>query len=67
VLRTFDVPDTRATHVRLVVAANQCTGGPVYAGEQDADPSFTTDRAAGSARDQEVRAAELQVFSAAIR
>ena len=67
VLRTFDVPDTKATHVRLVVAANQCTGGPVYAGEQDADPSYTTDCAAGSARDQEVRAAELQVFSAAIR
>ena len=65
--RTFDVPDTKATHVKLVVLANQCTGGPAYAGEQDADPAYTTDCAAGSARDQDVRAAELQVFSAAVK
>jgi extracellular elastinolytic metalloproteinase len=65
IFRTFDVPDTTATHVRLVVVSNQCTGGGAYAGEQDADPANTTDCAAGSAQDENVRAAELQVFSSA--
>ena len=65
IFRAFDVPDTTATHVRLVVVANQCTGGPAYAGEQDQDPANTTDCAAGSAQDENVRAAELQVFSSA--
>ena len=63
IVRTFDVPDTTATHVRLVVVANQCTGGPAYAGEQDQDPANATDCAAGSVQDENVRAAELQVFS----
>jgi hypothetical protein len=65
IFRTFDVPDTTATHVRLVVVANQCTGGPLYAGEQDQDPLNTTDCPAGSEQDENVRAAELQVFSSA--
>jgi hypothetical protein len=42
-MRSFDVPRTRATHVRLRVVANQCTGGPDYAGEQDQDPRARTD------------------------
>jgi subtilase family serine protease len=46
-----------------VVVANQCTGGPDYAGEQDEDPANATDCAAGSEQDENVRAAELQVFS----
>ncbi len=29
-LRTFDVPDTVATHVRFTALENQCTGGPGY-------------------------------------
>ena len=51
----------------MAVLANQCTGNPRFRGEQDADPSFSTDcRTASpqlSERDTVVRAAELQVFS----
>jgi extracellular elastinolytic metalloproteinase len=75
-LRSFDVPDTVATHVRLVVVDNQCTGGPDFQGDVNpvADPVFSNpdcDSEAGSLgrtilldppQDQ-VRAAELQVFS----
>ncbi|MDX6511874.1 MAG: extracellular elastinolytic metalloproteinase, partial [Gaiellaceae bacterium] len=35
--RKFDIPDTTASHVRLVVKTNQCIGTPAYAGEQDND------------------------------
>jgi uncharacterized repeat protein (TIGR01451 family) len=62
ILRTFDVPDTTATHVRLVALENQCSGTPQYAGEQDDDPLNATDCKAASDRDESVRAAELQVF-----
>jgi hypothetical protein len=34
-LRTFEIPETRATHLRLVVVNNQCTGGPLYTGDAD--------------------------------
>ena len=61
-LRSFDVPDTAATHVRLVALENQCTGFGGYAGEQDNDPLNDTDCKAASDRDLSVRAAELQVF-----
>jgi hypothetical protein len=61
-LRSFDVPDTRATHVRLVTLENQCSGTPAYAGEQDADPTNDTDCKEASDRDEIVHAAELQVF-----
>ncbi len=53
----------QATHVKLVVLSNQCTGTPAYQGDQDTDPSNNSDCISGSTRDQEVRAAELQVFS----
>ena len=36
-LRAFDVPQTTATHVRLVVRDNQCTGGPDF--QREANPS----------------------------
>lgn len=62
-LRSFDVPDTPATHVRLVALENQCTGYAGYAGEQDNDPLNDTDCKAASDRDLSVRAAELQVFN----
>jgi extracellular elastinolytic metalloproteinase len=65
ILREFDVPDTMATHLRLVVVTNQCTGGPAYQGDQDADPTNDSDCQSGSARDQDVRAAEFQAFAAA--
>ncbi len=61
-MRSFNVPDTRATHVRLVALENQCTGFGGYAGEQDNDPLNDTDCKAASDRDLSVRAAELEVF-----
>ena len=64
ILRSFDVPDTNATHVQLRVLASQCTAtGTGFRGEQDADPLNVTDCVDGSDMDLLVRAAELQVFS----
>ena len=48
-LRSFDIPATTATHVRLVVLTNQCTGAAAYQGEQDSDPINDTDCRLGSA------------------
>ena len=62
ILRSFAVPATRATHVVLRVLTNQCTGGPVYQGDQDNDPANNSDCPSGSPQDDNVRAAELQVF-----
>jgi hypothetical protein len=62
-LRSFDVPKTLATYVRLRVLTNQCTGAPDFQGEQDNDPRALDDCSAGSTQDDNVRAAELQVFS----
>ena len=62
IIRSFDVPATRATHVRLRVLTNQCTGTPAYHGDQDDDPLNVTDCRDGSTADDAVRAAELQVF-----
>lgn len=62
-LRNFDVPDTAATHLRLVVLHNQCTGTPGYQGEQDNDPLNATDCDTASDRGQSVRAAELEAFA----
>jgi extracellular elastinolytic metalloproteinase len=47
-LRSFDVPKTRATHVQIRVLTNQCTGNPAFQGEQDADPLNGTDCRQGS-------------------
>jgi hypothetical protein len=63
ILREFNVQDTEATHVRLVVLTNQCTGTPAYQGEQDADPTNSTDCSEDSAQAENVRANELQVFT----
>jgi hypothetical protein len=62
ILRSFDIPGTRATHVRLRVLTNQCTGTPDYQGEQDNDPGANTDCTTASPQALNVRAAELQVF-----
>ena len=64
IVRSFSVPNTRATHVRLRVLTNQCTGTPGYQGDQDDDPTpgHNTDCDEGSTQDDNVRAAELQVF-----
>jgi hypothetical protein len=50
-----------ATHVKFVVVANQCTGQPSYAGDQDNDPNNNSDCLA-TVRATEVHATELQVF-----
>jgi extracellular elastinolytic metalloproteinase len=63
ILRTFDIPDTTATHLRLEVVTNQCTGTPDYAGEQDADPRANTDCRTASSQALVVRAAEFQAFA----
>jgi extracellular elastinolytic metalloproteinase len=63
IMRSFTVPTTTATHLRLQVMSSQCTGNPLYAGEQDLDPRFTTDCATGSPAAGQVRAAEFQAFS----
>ncbi len=82
ILRSFTLPAAvKATHVRIVVLTNQCTGNDAFQGEQDNDPANGTDCREGSPgtgsvitligdlpqvlapRDNEVRIAELQVFS----
>ena len=66
ILRRFDVPNFEATHVKLVVKTNQCTGGPGFQGDQDADPANNPDcdtNVPGNSARNFVRAAELQVFS----
>ena len=68
IMRSFAVPRTRATHVRLRVLSNQCTGGPAYQGDQDDDPANSTDcdettLPGFNLQATRVRAAELQVFS----
>jgi extracellular elastinolytic metalloproteinase len=67
-LRSFDVRDTDATHVRLRVLTNQCTGKPEYQGDLDNDPTNATDcrTEAGAGglippQGENVRAAMLQV------
>ncbi|HZO69859.1 MAG TPA: peptidase M36, partial [Kribbellaceae bacterium] len=62
-IRSFDVPDITATHLRLEVLTNQCTGAPDYAGEQDADPRANTDCATASPQAGNVRVAEFQAFA----
>jgi hypothetical protein len=65
-LRSFDLPTTQATHVRLVVTANQCSGNPAYQGQLDNDPLNETDcrvsNAILAARNLDVTAAEVQLF-----
>ncbi|MQB01336.1 MAG: peptidase M36 [Actinobacteria bacterium] len=63
ILRSFDVPATEATHVRIEVLENQCTGTSDYRGDQDDDPANITDCVEGSAQELFVRIAELQVFA----
>lgn len=63
IMREFSVAPTRATHVQLRVVTNQCTGASDYAGDQDDDPRNATDCSSASAQANNVRAAELQVFT----
>jgi len=79
-LRYYDIPGApSATHVRMVVLNNQCTGNSAYHGDQDADPLVGSDCRTNNSvlfpfdpdpselilapQDTTVRAAELEVFS----
>ncbi|GIH05505.1 hypothetical protein Rhe02_35720 [Rhizocola hellebori] len=62
IIESFDIPRTKATHLRLEVLTNQCTGGPGYAGEQDNDTRANTDCATTSPQALNVRIAEFQAF-----
>ena len=62
-LRQFTIPPTLATALRLRVLTSQCTGNPLYAGEQDSDPAAATDCAANSPFRTQVRIAEFQAFT----
>lgn len=42
-MRSFDIPDVMATHLRLRVVTTQCTGQAGFQGEQDDDPVAVTD------------------------
>jgi hypothetical protein len=61
-LRSFAITPVQATHLRIIVVASQCTGNPLYAGEQDNDPRAATDCATASPFAQQVRIAEVQAF-----
>jgi extracellular elastinolytic metalloproteinase len=67
-LRSWNVPTTAATHVKLVVVDNQCTGQDSYHGDQDNDPNNNSDCRVGQPpfvpRTTEVHASELQILSA---
>ena len=62
-VKSFGVPTTTATHLMLRAVSTQCTGNPLYAGEQDADPNSATDCATAAPLRDQVRAAEFQAFS----
>jgi extracellular elastinolytic metalloproteinase len=67
-LRDFTFSPVKATHVRVVVRSTQCTGGPDFQGEQDADPFNDTDcNSAGPASTRFARLAEVQVFDGTSR
>ncbi|WP_248963450.1 M36 family metallopeptidase [Sphaerisporangium perillae] len=63
IIKSFDVPRTLATHLILRTVSSQCTGNPLYAGEQDNDPNSATDCATASPTAGQIRAAEFQAFS----
>jgi hypothetical protein len=64
-LRSFNVPATTATHVRIVMLKSQCSGGPDFTGaaNPDNDPLNDPDCVNGSAAEQTMRATEFQVFA----
>jgi hypothetical protein len=70
-VRQFDIPDTTATHLKLIVLNNQCTGAAEYRGDQDNDPTSDSDCVSGSSttnpllapKAPTVKAAEIEAFS----
>jgi extracellular elastinolytic metalloproteinase len=63
IIHSFDIPNTQATHLRIEVLTNQCTGAPGFAGEQDNDPRAATDCSTASVQALNVRIAEFEAFS----
>ncbi|WP_307845205.1 M36 family metallopeptidase [Planomonospora sp. ID67723] len=63
IVKSFKIPTTTATHLTLRTVSTQCTGNPLYAGEQDNDPNSATDCATASPARDHVRAAEFQAFT----
>lgn len=61
-MRSFEIPQTAATHLRFVALTNQCQGAPEYAGEQDEDPNNATDCTANYSGAKKVGMTEVQVF-----
>jgi hypothetical protein len=61
-MRSFEIPQTPATHLRLRMVTNQCTGGPDFQGEQDNDPRSTTDCPAALANSGRIGVAEFQAM-----
>jgi hypothetical protein len=68
IMKSFAIPRTTASHVKLRVLQTQCTGTPAFRGDLDDDPRHDTDCVTGStalfgfSQGEIVRAAELQVF-----
>jgi hypothetical protein len=62
-VKSFDIKPTTATHLRLEVLSNQCTGAPDYQGEQDADPRAISDCTTGSPQALNVRVAEFEAYT----
>ncbi|MBB5075036.1 M36 family metallopeptidase [Nonomuraea endophytica] len=62
-IESFRVRSSKATHLILRTVTSQCTGNPVYAGEQDQDPNSATDCTTASPLAGHIRAAELQAFT----
>jgi extracellular elastinolytic metalloproteinase len=48
ILRSFSFPAVNASHVRIVVLDNQCTGNTAFHGDQDSDPTSGSDCRLGS-------------------
>ncbi|QSB16518.1 M36 family metallopeptidase [Natronosporangium hydrolyticum] len=64
ILRSFEIPEISATHVKFVVVHNQCTGYRGYQGVQHADPAAPDpDCRSTAAGANEVRAASLQLLT----
>ena len=64
VLRSFQVSNTTATHVKFVVLHNQCTGNPDYQGQQHSNPNAPNpDCRSTTVGANEVRAAEVQLLT----
>lgn len=61
-MRSFDIPRTAATHVRVEMLTNQCQGGSAFAGEQDEDPDNETDCVSGLDGSEKIALSEVQVL-----